>query len=75
VPQASITARLVSCQLPGPLTDGRAIGRWLGRWRGGMRWPIPAHSPSQTALDRRTQRSSPVPGGSARSRERSAKYS
>jgi len=33
------------------------------------------HSPTQTALERSTHRSSPVPGRSTRSRERSVKYS
>jgi hypothetical protein len=37
--------------------------------------PVPMHSPSHSALDRSTQRSSPVPGRSARSRDRSVKYS
>ena len=69
VPQASMTARRVSRQLPGPPAGGRTAAT---RREG---CPVPMHSPSQTALDRSTQRSSPVPGRSARSRARSVKYS
>jgi len=66
-PHASITARRESRHPPWPAAAGRGVARWWG--------PTPVHSPSQTALDRSTQRSSPDPGGSPRSRDRSAKYS
>ncbi len=87
-PQASSTARRDNRQpgaLAGPpalpagpraLPAGpRAVLAGHGRCSGARLRPVPAQSPTQSALDLSTHRSSPVPARSPLSLDRSAKYS
>ena len=71
-----MTARRDSRQEPRPLAGGLTPdGPAADGPAADCARPVPRHSPSHSALERSTQRSSPVPGRSARSRERRVKNS